>query len=126
MPSDVDESVSPFDEFAERSASVFSRAPFFVFCVVVLLLWAPSYFLIRDGDEWQMIVHTVTTIITFLMVAILQNSEWRANAAVQGKLNAIAGALAELMDAETDEHPRLREAVEELRQGVGLEKVESS
>lgn len=126
MPSDVDDKVSAFDRFAEGAAALFSRASFFAFCVLVLLLWAPSYFLIRETDEWQIIIHTVTTIITFLLVAILQNSEWRADAAIQGKLNAIADGLADLMEAESDAHPQLHEAVAELRRSVGLENVESS
>ena len=52
--------------------------------------------LIRDIDTWQLIINTLTTIITFLMVALLQNSQTRADQAVQHKLNAIADMLSDL------------------------------
>jgi low affinity Fe/Cu permease len=76
-------------------------------------------------DTWQLIINTATTIITFLMVALLQNSQTRADAAVQDKLNALAGALAELMESQSDSR-RLQDATRELRQSVGLEDRESS
>lgn len=126
MPSDVTDEIAFFDRFAGRAAGVFSRAPYFAFCVAVVLLWLPSYFLIGNGHEWQLLIHTVTTIITFLMVAILQNSEWRSDAAIQGKLNAIADAVAELMEAHSADSAELRKATQELRVAVGIEEVESS
>ena len=43
-----------------------------------MLIWAPSYFVIGSVDTWQLIINTATTIITFLMVASLQNSETRS------------------------------------------------
>lgn len=68
---------------------------------------------------------TITTIVTFLMVAMLQNSQTRSDAAVQDKLNAIAAALAELM-AESSDSRHLQDATTELRDAVGLEDRESS
>lgn len=63
-----------------------------------MLVWAPSYFLIGDVDTWQLIINTATTIVTFLMVALLQNSQTRSDHAIQHKLNAIADGLADLME----------------------------
>ncbi|MDQ1552114.1 MAG: hypothetical protein QOD50_1536, partial [Actinomycetota bacterium] len=63
----------------------------------------------------------VTTIITFLLVALLQNTQERSNNAVQGKLNAIADSLADLMQAQG-----LDKDAAELRSAVGLEDRESS
>jgi len=64
----------------------------------------------------------VATLVTFLIVALLENEGWRGNKATQRKLNAIAAGLAELM-ADSD----LAAAhVRELRAAVGLEKRESA
>ena len=74
-----------------------SRAWFFVMCVLLVVLWAPSYFLLGELNTWQLIINTITTIVTFLLVALLQNTQKRADEAVQHKLNAIADALSDLM-----------------------------
>jgi len=126
MPTDVSHHVGFFDRFAERSSLFFSRAPFFSACVLLVVLWLPSYFLIHDVVKWELLIHTVTAIITFLMVALLQNGETRSDQAVQGKLNALAAGLATLMAAESERSPELRRATQELRQAVGLEEHESS
>jgi hypothetical protein len=62
-----------------------------------VVIWGPTFFLLRDVDTWQLIINTVTTIITFVMVALLQNSQTRSDQAIQHKLNAIADGLADLM-----------------------------
>jgi len=92
--------------------------------VLLVVVWAPSYFLLGSVDTWQLVINTATTIITFLMVALLQNSETRSDEAVQDKLNAIADALSKMMDA----HPSadLSDAISELRDSVGLEDRERS
>lgn len=120
MPSEVDEHVGLFDRFAGWAAGIVSRAPFFAFCVLLVVVWAPSILVLRDIDLWQLIINTATTIVTFLMVALLENSSTRSDAAVQHKLNAIADALADLLE---DEHP---EDAAELRAAVGVERRESS
>ena len=128
MPSEVSERVGFFDRFAGYAAHVASRAVFFAFCVLLILLWAPSILIIRDIDTWQLIINTATTIITFLMVALLQNSQTRSDQAVQHKLNAIADGLSDLMAHLADgTHGRdLEEDVIELRKAVGLEEHEST
>jgi low affinity Fe/Cu permease len=128
MPSEVSSRVGFFDRFAGAAAIVASRALFFAFCVLLVIVWAPSYFLFSNIDTWQLIINTATTIITFLMVALLQNSQTRSDQAVQHKLNALADGLADVMahlagdDAERDLHKDLRE----LREAVGLEQREST
>jgi hypothetical protein len=57
------------------------------------LVWAPSLFLLPDVDTWQLIINTVRTIVTFLLVAPLQNTLQRADEATQHKLNAVADGL---------------------------------
>jgi hypothetical protein len=126
MPSGVSGRVSVFDRFASTVSSFVSRAWFFIFCVLLVVLWAPSYFLLGNLDTWQLIINTVTTIVTFLLVALLQNTQKRADDAVQHKLNAIADALSDLMDELADSHPDLHGDRVELRAAVGLEDRESA
>jgi low affinity Fe/Cu permease len=128
MPSEVTGRLSIFDRFATHASEFVSRPWFFVVCVLLVLLWAPSYFLLRTLDTWQLIINTVTTIVTFLLVALLQNTQKRADDAVQHKLNAIADGLADLMDhmADRDERRELRDEMLELRDAVGLEDRESA
>ena len=121
MPSDVDSQVGWFDGFADMASRIVSRAWFFAFCLLLVVVWAPSISLLHSVSIWQLIINTVTTIITFLLVALLQNTQERSNNAVQGKLNAIADSLADLMQAQG-----LDKDAAELRSAVGLEDRESS
>jgi low affinity Fe/Cu permease len=128
MPSEVSERVGFFDRFAGWASLIASRAYFFAFCVLLILLWAPSWFVIGNVDTWQLIINTATTIITFLMVALLQNSQTRSDQAVQHKLNALADGLADLM-AHVAEHGNegdLQQDIDELRKAIGLEGHEST
>src|SRR5919112_1124067 len=84
-----------FDRFAGRSSEFVSRAPFFGFCVLLVVVWAPTYFLVGNFDTYQLIINTPTTIITFLLVALLQNTQKRNEQALQHKLNALADGLKE-------------------------------
>ncbi|MDQ1505795.1 MAG: hypothetical protein QOD57_3522 [Actinomycetota bacterium] len=126
MPTDVSTRVGFFDRFAGFASDLAGRAAFFAFCVLLIVVWAPSILALRDVDTWQLIINTATTIITFLLVALLQNTQTRADAAVQHKLNAIADALSDVMGHFAQDNPQLREDLDELRSAVGLEKRESA
>ena len=126
MPSEVTPYVSPFDRFASVASRFVSQAWFFTLCVLLVVLWAPSFFLFGDVNTWQLVINTATTIITFLLVALLQNTQSRADEAVQQKLNAIADGLADLMAALGEDKPGLHQDLVELRDAVGLENRESS
>lgn len=127
MPSEVTSSVSIFDRFAGHASAIVSRAPFFAFCVLLVVVWAPSYVAFGNIDTWQLVINTITTIVTFLLVALLQNTQERTDAATQQKLNAVAQALAELMEhAAGDADDELRADICELRAAVGLEQREGS
>jgi len=127
MPSDVTPEVSVFDRFAEGAARFFSRPWFFAMCLLLVVIWAPSYFVVGNLDTWQLIINTVTTIVTFLMVALLQNTQTRADRSTQDKLNAIADGLADLMRSTAgSDDPDLRQDMLELRAAVGLEDRESA
>lgn len=122
MPSSVTPSLGLFDRFASWSNAVVSRAPFFAFCVALVVIWAPTYWLFGDVDSWQLLINSTTTVITFLLVALIQNSAYRSDLATQHKLNAIADALATVMEQDPD----LDADVAELRAAVGIEERESS
>lgn len=109
-----------FDRFAQYSAELASKAPFFTFCVVVILAWLPIYFVV-DFNTWQLIINTLTTIITFLLVALIQNSQRRGEQALHKKLDALADGLADLMSNFAEDNDSLRSEIEDLRAAVGLE-----
>ncbi len=126
MPSAVTDDVGIFDRFAGYASRLVSRAPFFAFCVLLVVVWAPTIFVIGDVDTWQLIINTVTTIVTFVLVALLQNSQYRNDGATQHKLNAIANGLADLMAHLAHEGDQLADDLVELRRAVGLEEREST
>src|SRR3954469_3299344 len=127
MPTEVDSRVGFFDRFAGHASTIASRAPFFAACVLLILVWAPTV-LFLSFDTWQLIINTATTIITFLLVALLQNSQTRNDQATQHKLNALADALAEFMESFADQFPErsLDDDIRELKLAVGLEEHEST
>ncbi len=136
MPSEVSSRVGFFDRFAGLSAKLASRAPFFAFCLLLVFLWLIQgvALIVSKGThafldpQYQLEINTTTTIVTFLMVALLQNSQTRTDQATQHKLNAIADGLADLMKHLADEHPdsSLDKDMRELRTSVGLETREST
>jgi len=124
-PTDVDSHLSWFDRFAGAASRTVSRAPFFACCVLLILVWAPSIAFL-NLDTWQLVINTATTIITFLLVALLQNSQERSDKALQQKLNAIADGLSDVMASMASSDPRLSHDQRELRAAVGLEERESA
>lgn len=61
----------------------------FVLCVAVVVAWAASGPIFDFSDTWQLIINTGTTIITFLMVFLIQNTQNRDGAAIQAKLDEL-------------------------------------
>jgi low affinity Fe/Cu permease len=133
MPSSVHPDLGFFDRFADRAAALVSRAPFFAASVLLVVAWliegvvriaVEGSFRAFISDTYQLQINTLTTIITFLLVALLQNTQTRADKATQEKLNAIADALGDLMmKIEPAEDAELERDVEELRAAVGLEEI---
>jgi low affinity Fe/Cu permease len=121
MPSSDYSKLSLFDRFASYTSALVSKPWFFATCVLVVVVWVPTIWVVPTVDTWQLVINTVTTIITFLLVALLQNTQSRSDRAVQHKLNAIADALWDLMGELGEEHPRLRRHRDELADAVGLE-----
>ena len=137
MPTEVSSRVGFFDRFAGLASTIASRAPFFAFCIVLVAVWltqgavsimVSGHFSSFLNDKYQLEINTTTTIITFLLVALLQNSQTREDQATQHKLNAIADGLADLMTytAQRAGDDTLRRDIAELRAAIGLEDREST
>lgn len=116
-----------FDDVASRVGAVVARAPFFALCATFVLGWLIGLpFAGWKSDIYHLLLNSPTTAITFLLVALLQNSTARFENSVNMKLNALAGAVGDLMDAladtlDTDDCDALRDDAHELRDAVGSE-----
>ena len=95
---------SPFARFARWTSRAAGNPLTFLGAVLVIVVWALSGPLFGFSDTWQLVINTGTTIVTFLMVFLIQNTQNRDSAAVQLKLDdlirAVAGAHNALLDLE--------------------------
>jgi len=78
-----------FGRIAEKTAHEVGRAWVFALAVGVILAWAVTGPFFGFSDTWQLIINTGTTIVTFLMVFLIQNAQNRDGAAIQVKLNEL-------------------------------------
>jgi len=82
-----------FTAMATRIATASGQPLTFVFAIAVMLVWGLTGPVFGFSDTWQLIVNTGTTIVTFLMVFLIQNSQNRDGAAMQAKLDEMLRAL---------------------------------
>jgi len=78
-----------FGAFAGRVSKIAGKPYVFIICLAIVLIWAASGPIAHYSDTWQLIINTSTTIITFLMVFLIQNSQNRDNAAIHAKLDEL-------------------------------------
>ncbi|EAQ36224.1 hypothetical protein NB311A_01929 [Nitrobacter sp. Nb-311A] len=78
-----------FGAIANSTSRAAGGAPTFVAAVAVVLIWAFTGPLFGYSDTWQLVINTGTTIVTFLMVFLIQNSQNRDGAAIQVKLDEL-------------------------------------
>jgi low affinity Fe/Cu permease len=81
-----------FAAFAGRVSKIAGRPYVFILCVALVIIWASLGPVAKFSDTWQLIINTSTTIVTFLMVFLIQNTQNRDNAAIQAKLDEIIRA----------------------------------
>lgn len=119
---DVSEETTWFDRAADKASNVVARPRFFLVSLAMVAIWLLVGPFVDFSHRWVDLLIVVLALVTFFMVALLQNEAWRGNKATQRKLNAVAAALAELMaSSQVDQ-----EHVRQLNAAVGLEKRESS
>jgi len=82
-----------FARFAKATARVSGHAGTFGLAVLVILAWATTGPLFHFSDTWQLVINTGTTIVTFLMVFLIQNTQNRDSVAMQIKLDELLRAL---------------------------------
>src|SRR5262245_27296356 len=80
---------SLFTRFAKWIAVAAGQPAAFGLAVLVILIWAVTRPLFRFSDTWQLVINTGTTIVTFLMVFLIQNTQNRDSQAVQIKLDEL-------------------------------------
>ena len=111
-----------FERFVEQINQRVSRAPFFYVCLAIVLAWLVSAPLWTDLKVWQSAIHTVSSVLALLLLVLLENAGRRSEEAAQEKLNVIAEALSDLMEARANQgDPELADAARRLRDAVGLE-----
>ena len=82
-----------FNWFATRTSTAAGQPLTFIIALTVILVWAVTGPIFHFSDTWQLIINTGTTIITFLMVFLIQNSQNRDGAAMQAKLDELLRAV---------------------------------
>jgi low affinity Fe/Cu permease len=78
-----------FSDFATRTARLTGKPITFLLCVALVLVWALSGPVFRFSETWQLVINTGTTIITFLMVFLIQNTQNRDSEAMHAKLDEL-------------------------------------
>jgi low affinity Fe/Cu permease len=116
-----------FHKFSTRVAEVTGSSKIFVLALLLILVWAISGPLFHFSDTWQLIINTGTTVITFLMVFLIQNTQNRDNRVLHLKLDellrAVEGARTGLVNLEklSDEDlAQLQQEFERLSQQDAL------
>jgi low affinity Fe/Cu permease len=78
-----------FAKVAETVSHAAGHAISFIVCCLVVIVWAASGPIFGFSDTWQLVINTGTTIVTFLMVFLIQNTQNRDGAAIQAKLDEL-------------------------------------
>jgi low affinity Fe/Cu permease len=89
----VDQKSDSFGKIARSVAFASGRPNTFAFAVTLIVIWAVSGPIFQYSDTWQLVINTGTTIVTFLMVFLIQNTQNRDSAAVHLKLDEIIRAI---------------------------------
>ena len=120
-------STSWFTRFAKLTARYTGKPVTFAIAMSVIIIWGISGPLFGFSDTWQLVINTGTTIVTFLMVFLIQNTQNRDSEAVQVKLDelirAVKGAHNALLDLEEldeKELDRIRDSYEKLAKKARL------
>ncbi len=86
-------SPSFFDRFAKWTSRVAGKPIAFFLAILVVIAWAVTGPIFGFSDTWQLVINTGTTIVTFFMVFLLQNTQYRDSEAIQIKLDELIRAM---------------------------------
>src|SRR5947209_20418323 len=78
-----------FDRLATRTGYLMGHPGAFIGATLACLVWAVSGPIFHYSDTWQLVINTATTVLTFLAVFLIQNSQNRDGAAIQAKLDEV-------------------------------------
>ena len=114
-----------FRRFARKTSTVAGSAPAFVIASLMVVVWAVSGPIFHYSDTWQLVINTATTVLTFLIVFLIQNTQNRDGKALQLKLDELLTAvttartdLVDLEDLSDEELERLKEEFDRLADGA--------
>ena len=82
-----------FEQIASKVAAATGRPIAFILAVSTIIVWGVSGPLFNWSDTWQLVINTGTTIVTFLMVFLIQNAQNRDGCAIQAKLDELIRAV---------------------------------
>jgi len=112
---------SALSRFAKLTAELMGRPAAFFVASAIIIVWALTGPLFKYSDTWQLVINTSTTIVTFLMVFLIQNTQNRDAEAIQIKLDELIrsnkgahNALLDLEEYDADELHRVRLRYEQL------------
>ncbi|KND51417.1 MAG: putative membrane protein [Parcubacteria bacterium C7867-001] len=109
-----------FRKIAHSTSFAMGAPATFVLAVGIIVLWAVSGPFFEFSDTWQLFINTGTTVLTFLMVFLIQNTQNRDSHAIQLKLDEIIRALKpardDFIDIEDDDDATLDRLDKELRE----------
>ncbi len=112
----------PFREFSQATSQLVGSSWAFILAVLIILVWGITGPLFHYSDTWQLVINTGTTIVTFLIVFLIQNTQNRDAKALHLKLDellrGVEGARTHLVDLETlsdEELDRLQEQFKRIR-----------
>lgn len=110
-----------FDRFAERTSQFVSKGAFFIISLLFVVVWIPTIAIFHSIDTWQLVINTVTSVLAFLLIALLQNSERRYDEALHRKVDSLAEALALVLRNQTPAPGERERVIAELQDAVRLE-----
>ncbi len=110
-----------FDRFAQKTSHASGRPITFILAATLIVVWAITGPFFGFNETWQLVINTSTTIITFLMVFLIQSTQNRDTAAMQVKLDELIratqgahNALLDLEELNEDELMKIRQTYEDL------------